>query len=108
MDCVTPFAMTAHFHVNDHEQKSLKLKASEAAPAIDWAAVGAAPNSSASDENSPELTDAQTTQLRPLAHVLPGFSNGRTRITIQGLKTSSLKPLMAEKCLSLPVNNTRP
>ncbi|MDD2883365.1 MAG: BrnA antitoxin family protein [Rhodoferax sp.] len=63
-------------------KKSLKLKASEAAPAIDWSAVSAAPKSSAPDEDSPELTAAQAAQLRPLAHVLPVFSTGKTRITI--------------------------
>ncbi|PKO62783.1 MAG: toxin-antitoxin system antitoxin subunit [Betaproteobacteria bacterium HGW-Betaproteobacteria-18] len=34
------------------------------------------------DEDSPELTVAQAGQLRPLAEVLPAFSTGKTRITI--------------------------
>lgn len=63
-------------------KKNLKLKAADAAPAIDWAAVNAAPLSSVPDEDSPELTAAQAAQLRPLADVLPAFSSGKTRITI--------------------------
>jgi uncharacterized protein (DUF4415 family) len=63
-------------------KKNLKLKASEAAPAIDWAAVNAAPLSNTPDEDSPELTVAQAAQLRPLTEVLPAFSTGKTRITI--------------------------
>lgn len=62
--------------------KNFKLKASEAAPAIDWVAVNAAPMSARPDEDSPELTTAQAAQLRPLTDVLPGFSTGKTRITI--------------------------
>jgi len=62
--------------------KNLKLKASETAPAIDWAAVNASPMSGIPDEDSPELTVAQAGQLRPLAEVLPAFSTGKTRITI--------------------------
>jgi uncharacterized protein (DUF4415 family) len=62
--------------------KNLKLKASETAPAIDWAAVDAAPKSGLPDEDSPELTAAQAAQLRALADVLPAFSSGKTRITI--------------------------
>lgn len=64
------------------KKRNLKLKASEAAPAIDWVAVDAAPLSSAPDEDSPELTTAKATQLRPLAELLPAFSTGKTRITI--------------------------
>ena len=63
-------------------KKSLKLKAAEAAPAIDWAAVDAAPLGSVPDDDSPELTAAQAAKLRPLADVVPAFSNGKTRITI--------------------------
>ena len=62
--------------------KSLKLKASEAAPAIDWAAVDAAPKASLPDEESPALSGLQAAQLRPLADALPEFSTGKTRITI--------------------------
>ena len=62
--------------------KSLKLKASEAAPAIDWAAVDAAPRASRPDQESPALSGLQAAQLRPLADVLPEFSTGKTRITI--------------------------
>lgn len=62
--------------------KNLKLKASEAAPAIDWAAVEAAPLADRPDDDSPALTRAQAAQLRPLGDVLPEFSAGKTRITI--------------------------
>ena len=62
--------------------KSLKLKASDAAPAIDWAAVDAAPKASVPDNDSPELTRVLAAQLRPLADALPDFSTGKTRITI--------------------------
>ena len=62
--------------------KSLKLKASDAAPAIDWAAVDAAPKASVPDDESPALSRLQAAQLRPLTHALPDFSIGKTRITI--------------------------
>ena len=62
--------------------KSLKLKASDAAPAIDWAAVDAAPKASVPDDESPALSRSQAAQLRPLTHALPDFSIGKTRITI--------------------------
>lgn len=63
-------------------KKSLKLKASETAPVIDWAAVNAAPLASTPDDDSPELTAAQAAQLRPLVDLVPTFSTGKTRITI--------------------------
>lgn len=63
-------------------KRNLKLKASDAAPAIDWAAVDGAPLSSAPDADSPELTTTQAALLRPLGEVLPAFSTGKTRITI--------------------------
>ena len=63
-------------------KRNLKLRASETAPAIDWAAVKAASKADTPDEDSPELTSAQATQLRPLTDVLPTFSTGKTRITI--------------------------
>lgn len=62
--------------------KNLKLKASDAAPAIDWTAVDAAPKASTPDDDSPELTRAQASTLRPLGEVLPAFATGKTRITI--------------------------
>jgi uncharacterized protein (DUF4415 family) len=62
--------------------KNLKLKASDATPVIDWAAVNAAPMLGLPDEDSPELTATQAAQLRPLADVVPAFSTGKTRITI--------------------------
>ncbi len=62
--------------------KNLKLKASDAAPAIDWAAVDAAPKANVPDDDSPALTRVQAAQLRPLAEALPDFSMGKTRITI--------------------------
>ncbi|OIP19957.1 MAG: hypothetical protein AUK51_00200 [Comamonadaceae bacterium CG2_30_59_20] len=63
---------------NDVNNKNLKLKASEAAPAIDWAAVNAAPMASMPDEDSPELTATQAAQLRALIDMLPAFSTGKT------------------------------
>ena len=39
--------------------KNLKLKASDAAPAIDWAAVDAAAKASVPDGDSPALTRVQ-------------------------------------------------
>lgn len=62
--------------------KNLKLKACDAAPVIDWAVVDAAPLARVPDDDSPELTRAQAAQLRPLGDVLPEFSTGKTRITI--------------------------
>jgi uncharacterized protein (DUF4415 family) len=62
--------------------KNLKLKASGASPAIDWAAADAALLASTPDDDSPELTAAQAAQLRPLGEILPRFSTGKTRITI--------------------------
>lgn len=62
--------------------KNLKLKASDAAPAINWAALDAAPLADAPDADSPQLTTAHAAQLRPLGEVLPAFSTGKTRITI--------------------------
>lgn len=53
--------------------KNLKLKASEAAPAIDWAAVDAAPLADVPDDDSPPLTTAQAAQLRPLGEELPAL-----------------------------------
>lgn len=61
-------------------KKNLKLKASDPAPAIDWAAVDAAPLSDTPDKVSPELTTEQFTELRPLREILP--ATGKTRITI--------------------------
>ena len=61
---------------------SSKRKASDAPVAINWAAVGASPLSATPDADSPALTRAQAAQLRPLGEVLPAFSTGKTRITI--------------------------
>lgn len=62
--------------------KNLKLKASEAAPAIDWALVDTASQADTPDDESPELTHEHAEQLQALADVLPQFSTGKTRITI--------------------------
>ncbi len=61
-------------------KRNLKLKASDPAPEIDWAAVDAAPLTDTPDEVSPELTAKQFAELRPLREVLP--ATGKTRITI--------------------------
>jgi uncharacterized protein (DUF4415 family) len=47
-----------------------------------WAAVDASPLSAIPDADSPALTRTQAAQLRPLGKVLPAFSTGKTRITI--------------------------
>jgi uncharacterized protein (DUF4415 family) len=60
----------------------LKLKASEPAPAIDWAAVDASALAAAPDADSPELSAAQHQQLRPFFEMLPEMSMGKHRITI--------------------------
>jgi uncharacterized protein (DUF4415 family) len=62
--------------------KSLKLKASDPTPSIEWADVDTAPHASTPDADSPELTTQAAAQLRPLLDVLPTFSGGKTRITI--------------------------
>jgi uncharacterized protein (DUF4415 family) len=63
-------------------KRNLKLKPSDPAPEIDWAAVDAAPMANAPDEDSPELTAAQLAQLRPLGEALPALTTSKTRITI--------------------------
>jgi hypothetical protein len=47
-------------------RKNLKLKPSEHAPQINWAAVDAAALADTPDDDSPELTSAQRKKLRPL------------------------------------------
>ncbi len=64
-------------------KRNLKLLPSDPTPAIAWAAVDDAPLADASDADSPELTGAEATQLRPLGEVLPMFSTRKTRITIK-------------------------
>jgi len=59
-------------------QRNLKTKPSN----IDWAAVDTAPLADQPDEDSPELTSAEFSELRPLADVLPGLDLGKQRITI--------------------------
>jgi uncharacterized protein (DUF4415 family) len=59
-------------------KRNLKTKPSN----IDWAAVNAAPLADVPDEDSPELTSEEFTELRPLAEVLPGLDLGKQRITI--------------------------
>ncbi len=59
-------------------KRNLKTKPSE----IDWAAVDAAPLADVPDEDSPELTVAEFSGLRPLAEVLPQLGLGKQRITI--------------------------
>jgi len=59
-------------------KKYLKLKPSESAPVIDWTLVDTAPMADVPDDDSPELTGAQKTEL----HLLSEISTGKTRITI--------------------------
>ena len=61
---------------------NLKAKASDPLPQIDWEAVDRAPLADTPDEDSPELTKAQTSELRALLEMLPVLSTGKTRITI--------------------------
>lgn len=56
----------------------MKIKPSE----IDWAVVDAAPLADIPDEDSPELTAAEFSELRPLSEVLPKLSIGKQRVTI--------------------------
>lgn len=64
------------------KSKNIKLKASEPAPIIDWSAVHTAPKADEVDVDSPELTAKQASELLPLFDVVPQFSGGKTRITI--------------------------
>lgn len=57
---------------------NLKTKLSE----IDWAAVDAAPLADAPDDDSPELTANEFTELRSLTEMLPELNLGKQRITI--------------------------
>jgi len=59
-------------------KKSLKLKAHEVTPVIDWAWVDAAPLADVPDDESPELSATHMAELRPLSEL----STGKTRITI--------------------------
>jgi uncharacterized protein (DUF4415 family) len=54
----------------------------DVAPAIDWAAVDAAPKANMPDDDRPALIRGQALQLRPPRDVLPDVSIGKTRITI--------------------------
>jgi hypothetical protein len=51
----------------DVSKRNLKTKPSN----IDWAAVDSAPLADVPDEDSPELTSAECSELRPLVEVLP-------------------------------------
>jgi len=62
----------------DVSKRNLKTKPSN----IDWTAVDAAPLADQPDEDSPELTSAEFSELRPLAEVLPELNLGKQRITI--------------------------
>ena len=62
----------------DVSKRNLKTNPSK----IDWTAVDAALLADTPDEDSPELTSAEFTELRPLSEVLPGLSLGKQRITI--------------------------
>jgi uncharacterized protein (DUF4415 family) len=61
---------------------NLKIKPSNPAPEINWAAADSAPMAGAPDDDSPELTAAQVAELRPLGEALPALSTAKTRITI--------------------------
>ncbi len=59
-------------------KQNLKAKPSE----IDWVAVNAAPLAEVPDEDSPELTDAEFSELRPLEVTLPNLCLGKRRVTL--------------------------
>ncbi len=63
-------------------KRNLKIEVSDATPAINWNAVDAAPLADTPDDDSPELTAVHAAQLLPIGDVLPAFSTGKTRITI--------------------------
>lgn len=63
-------------------KKSSKAPQHKTVPAIDWAAVEAAPAADVSDEESPSLTVADARTLQPIAAVLPALVSHKTRITI--------------------------
>ena len=80
-------------------KRNLKINKSDPLPAIDWAAVDAAPLADAPDEDSPELTVAQFAELRPLREVLPSLSTGKTLINEtlrRALVTDDLKETLRE------------
>ena len=62
----------------DVSKRNLKTKPSE----IDWTAVDTALLADTPDEDSPELTNAEFAELRPLSEVLPGLGLGKQRIPI--------------------------
>jgi uncharacterized protein (DUF4415 family) len=63
-------------------KRNLKIKHSEPAPGIDWAAVDAVPLADVPDEDTPELTAASFSELRPLTEISPTLNLGKQRITI--------------------------
>lgn len=63
-------------------KRNLKLKPSDPAPQIDWAAVDAAPLADTPDDDSPELTLAQAAKLRPLGEAMPELATTKTRVSI--------------------------
>ena len=62
----------------DVSKQSLKTKPFE----IDWSSVDAAPLADTPDEDSPELTDAEFAELRPLDAVLPELDVNKQRVTL--------------------------
>lgn len=59
-------------------KQSLKTKAFE----IDWSSVDAAPLADTPDEDSPELTNAEFAELRPLDALLPELEVNKQRVTL--------------------------
>ncbi len=70
-------------------------KNSKASSKIDWSAVDAAPLADTPDEDSPELEEAQFSELKPLREVLPDLDLGKQRITIM-LDTSVINAYKAK------------
>jgi hypothetical protein len=52
-------------------ERNLKAKGSAPVTLIDWEAVDRAPLADVPDDETPELTATQATELRPLFEVLP-------------------------------------
>ena len=57
-------------------------KSSMTSSEIDWPTVDAAPLADTPDEDSPELSEAELSKVKPFREVLPEVDLGKQRITI--------------------------
>lgn len=53
------------------KNENLKATTSDPMAPIDWTAVDSAPLANVPDDESPELTKAQASELRPLFEIVP-------------------------------------